>query len=519
MNNKQETYSYGPQFQRRVLSLLVQEETFHARYQGVIRPQYFEHPHHQSLCRMVLGYIEKYQQPPKKGDLKVMVEDALAKTPAGEDEVESILTVVEDIYDREIGKANFVIDKVVQFGQRQALIGAVGEIVEILEQDAENYDEVRTKMEKALQVGCTNLIGDFLEDDLPTLDEKARQSRQYDDTHRIGTGWAKLDEIIKGIAPGEFGVVVGSKGKGKSTFLANIGYAAASRGYRVLHITLELKQLDIELKYAARHTGININDIVWRGKEYRETIFKMPPFSPDGEKRIHIKYFSPGTLTASSVRSYLAFLASACNWRPDLLIIDYLKQMKCERDHNGYGRLVDDIIAVCDDYSVGCWTAHQGNRSTFQSDEVTADLIGDSWQIIEKADLGLAISQTSDERMSEPPVFRISIECSRRSSDGQRGLGFSINYKNCRVMALDEDFAPKRPMERPGDKYKKSGHGTKKRTGDKMGVTAPPAAVKAVIDDGEPDKKEAFKPEFKPQPSKSGKPVFCKRPRDVEASL
>jgi len=418
-------YPYGQGFQRGVLSLVAQDGSYLSRFEGVIKPEYFDNPDHQCLCRLMIEHQSKYGDTPDYDTMVVLIQDTYQGTNVSKEDLESVLTEAHSLYSTVVESVDFLSDKVLKFGQRQALMQGVYKVVHLLEDTSqESYEQARGIIDKALVVGNPSDLGIDVGENLTALPETLRKSRLYDPTKKIRTLWPTIDRCLYGgISVGEVGVILGAKNAGKSTSLANLGAAAILEGHDVLHVTLELKDLDVALKYAARMTGLPMRSVMSADGEFFSRLKNIPI----GPNRLRVKYFSPGTLDASMLRSYIQHLRSALRFHPRLLLIDYLKQMKLHRDYEGYGILMDKIIGLCDDFGMTCWTAHQLRRGSYRSEDASASDVGDSWQIVEKSDVVLVLSQTKEEKTQH--MVRMGLECNRRGIDSVQNIMTKIKYE------------------------------------------------------------------------------------------
>lgn len=77
----------------------------------------------------------------------------------------------------------------------------------------------------------------------------------------IPTGITPLDEHFLGFRPGDYGVISGRTGEGKTTLALFMAHSAFMSGYKVSYITLEMPREQIFEKLDALATGISINKI------------------------------------------------------------------------------------------------------------------------------------------------------------------------------------------------------------------------------------------------------------------
>jgi replicative DNA helicase len=98
-------------------------------------------------------------------------------------------------------------------------------------------------------------VVDWIEE-FPERQRARKHAREHPEEHIvIPTGLDKLDRVIGGVGPCEFGLVMGTTGKGKSIFLTHLGFQAISHGFRTLHLSLEMGSGLVATRYDARWTG------------------------------------------------------------------------------------------------------------------------------------------------------------------------------------------------------------------------------------------------------------------------
>lgn len=422
-------YPYGEDFQFKILSLMAQDPVFMPVYYDAINPNYFERVHLTTVCQLLLNHFAYYRGVPDYASTCAAVEDHVIRSHVQTELANYLRQTVYWIYSQPVSDAAYVKDQVLKFGQRQALKGAVNQIIDKLEKDSE-YDDCRSLIEKALQVGLEKNVGLDVGYCMPNLPALCAQSHTY--ARRVPTMLPNLDRcLMGGLGAGEFGVVVAPAGVGKSTTLTNFGYGAMCYGFNVLHVTLELKEIDIALKYAARHTARPIDMIVNNDPSYLQAS-QVSPIPPN---RLKIKYFSPGTATTSNLRALMSYLAGQ-GFKTDLLILDYIKKMKYDGEAvGGLGRIADDLVSIGDDFKCAVWTAQQAQRNFRFAERTSVSGIANDITIIENADVALAISQSEIEHKEDR--FRIELGKVRRGDD-IFVVACWCKYATCTVQEMDE---------------------------------------------------------------------------------
>ncbi len=414
-------YHYGAGWQCKLIGLCFRDPSFLKFHADVIKPQWFESYEHQSLAYLMLVYFNQYSIPPDRSLLEALVHDYVNRHGGvrAEENRAKLLAAVHEAGMVNLNDYQAVKDLVVQFGQRQALKAAVGEIISLIDKDDE-FPRARKILDEALKVGVTREVGTDLYAVYSDLDALIESDPLFSPKFKVPTFTPTLNRYLGGgIARGELGVIAAPPGRGKSTFLIDMGEAACTHfsrsgsGKSVVHISNELKEQDLVLKYVSTFTGIKMRDIATgKDKSYVAMLAGLNVIHPNS---IRIKYFSPGSVDVAGVRGYMSFLQGQEGIDPGLLIVDYadrlLKDKRHEGDYAAMGEIYDQLIQLADDYSIPIWTASQVRRENFKEETVGLDGLADSWLKNANADIVMTLNQTKAE-----------IEYKKADSEGREQL-------------------------------------------------------------------------------------------------
>jgi replicative DNA helicase len=142
----------------------------------------------------------------------------------------------------------------------------------------------------------------------------------------ISSGWDGINDYLAGgFKPGKLYVVAGRPGEGKSTWLTNAGYYAASKGQRVGMFSLEMEQMEVAARVLTSLSELNTN-LITDGilKTSGEWEAFVAAIGKAGEAAMRIAYsprLTPETLRAKAHRMQAAHGL-------DMLLVDYLQLMK-----------------------------------------------------------------------------------------------------------------------------------------------------------------------------------------------
>lgn len=125
-------------------------------------------------------------------------------------------------------------------------------------QTGKQASEIATLLSRALVEGIGRRDADpTLTDIIATYDAHRDKERSGTATNGILTGIHALDKITDGWRPGQFVIIAGRPGEGKSTMLLNFAARAAKRGVRTVVFSLEMGADQVMRKLVADTAGVN----------------------------------------------------------------------------------------------------------------------------------------------------------------------------------------------------------------------------------------------------------------------
>lgn len=411
-------YKYTTAIQLKILAVLWRDEQSYNLYRETIKPKYFSKAIHIDLCRIIFDYKEKYKKSPTLDVLVEEVTTMCSKTATKKKVENDYLDAIDKMSQMDLFDIDYIKDKILSFGKRQALVDAVIESAEILEKKPNTeYNKIEKIVRDAMLVGeNTNDLGTDLYEN---VEERFMSYLSDEDViERIPTGMNKLDELLKGGGgKGELIVVTASPGLGKTTTLITMGASAIENGYNVLHVSLENNEKQILKNYDVRLLKKNVEYIkenldkslqaFTNIKRYRKGILK-------------VKKYPTKSVTTNTIRGLLDQLKVVENFVPDVVIVDYgaiLKPLNNYSDkRNCIEENYEELRAIADDYNVVLYTGAQANRGALSKKVVTKADLAECFAISNIADVMVCLCQTLKEKAnSEMRLFLTKV---RDSADG-----------------------------------------------------------------------------------------------------
>lgn len=395
---------YGSGFQSKCIACLVTEQLFVERIFDILTPEYFESDANKWIVKTTMDYFVKYKSCPTiqvfsiesdkiKGDvLKAAVEEQL-----------------KNVYMNYVASPDlkFISEQFLEFCKNQKMKNAIISSTDYLKLG--EYDNIRKAVDEALKAGMERNLGhEYL------IDIEKRMSEMCRDT--VKTHWEVIDQLLDGgLAKGELGFVVAPAGSGKSWLLTRLGAEAMKAGKNVVHITLELNENYVGLRYDSCFTGINFQDIRKNVEVVKEKIDKIPG-------KLFIKYFPIKTIASHTIKMHVERIQMLTNTKIDLIVVDYadlLRPAVAERNSNSYseaGSVYEELRAVAGELQVPVWSASQAHRGAHEEDVIQAQNVADSYRKIMTGDFVISLSRKVEDKQGN--TARIHVIKNRFGADG-----------------------------------------------------------------------------------------------------
>jgi len=395
---------YGPHFQIKAISSLLTHKQFLISIHDVLSEEYFDNQAHKWIIKEILRYYDKYHTTPSMDILKVEVKkidnDVLQL---------SIKEQLREAYQASEEDLEYVQEEFSTFCKNQQLKKALLNSVDLLK--AGDFDGIKYLVESALKAGNDKNVGHEYNKDIETrFREDARTT--------IGTPWPKINELLQGgLGNGDFGLIFGNPGGGKSWSLVALGGYAVKMGYNVIHYTLELGEAYVGRRYDAFFSQIPVDRILQNREKIEDIIPQLP-----GE--LIIKEFPTGRATMSTIESHISKVSDG-GMKPDLVIIDYVDLLGTKKKTADRKGEIDDIYTstkgLARELDIPIWSVSQVNRAGAKDDIVEGDKAAGSYDKIMITDVCISLSRKKADKVNGTGRFHIM-----KNRYGIDGLTFGV---------------------------------------------------------------------------------------------
>ena len=207
------------------------------------------------------------------------------------------------------------------------------------------------------------------------------------------------------LGAGELGIFAGNPGGGKSWCLCRVGAEAMRRKKNVLHVTLELNESYVGLRYDAVFTKIDFQEI----RNHKEVVMEK---MSEIEGKLVIKYYPIKTIPALTIKNHVERLAMLGK-KIDLIVVDYadiLRPLDSPKNSNSYqdaGSIYEELRAIAGELQVPVWSASQVTRSGAKEDVIEAQHMADSYRKVMTADVVISVSRKTEDKKIGTARFHV----------------------------------------------------------------------------------------------------------------
>jgi len=395
---------YGNHFQIKVLSSLLTHKEFLINIHDILSEEYFDNQAQQWIIKEILIYYDKYHTTPSMDVLKVLlqkIENEVLKLSVKEQLKAAFNSSEEDL--------EYVQEEFSTFCKNQQLKKALLNSVDLLK--AGDFDGIKYLVESALKAGNDKNVGHEYNKDI--------ESRFREDARTtIATPWDQINDILQGgLGNGDFGLIFGNPGGGKSWSLVALGGYAVRMGYNVVHYTLELGEQYVGRRYDAFFSKISVDQVLKNRDKIEEILPELP-----GE--LIIKEFPTGRATISTIESHIRKVEDL-GTKADLIIIDYVDLLSTKKRTADRKGEIDDIYistkGLARELDVPIWSVSQVNRAGAKDNVIEGDKAAGSYDKIMITDFCMSLSRKKQDKVNGTGRFHIM-----KNRYGMDGLTYGV---------------------------------------------------------------------------------------------
>jgi replicative DNA helicase len=375
---------YGNAFQVKVLGALLTQRDFLLNIADSLDSEYFESQAHKWVIDYIIKYFGQYHTYPTIETLSIEIKKI-------DNEVLriSLTDALREAYKMsDVSDLEWVEEEFSSFCKNQQMKKAIMTSVDLL--NLGDYDGIRSLINMAMKAGEEKNIGHLYEADV-----EARY--RDDDRNAIPFPWKTFNELTQGgYGKGDLVLVFGNPGGGKSWGVIAMGAYAAALGYNVVHYTLELSEGYVGKRYDAVFSGVDVDKLNDHRSEVEEAISKV-------KGKIVIKEYAPKRASLDTIEAHLQQLEHQNEFKPDLIIIDYLDLLRTKGRKERKDE-IDDVYTeakgLAKQLCIPIVSPSQANRTGADKDILQAENAAGSYDKIMIGDIIISLARGRKDKVN-----------------------------------------------------------------------------------------------------------------------
>ena len=420
-----------------ILKNLIHNEEYSRKVLPFLDKDYFLEHTDKLLYQQIESFITKYNNLPTKEALVIELDN----TPLKDEEFENVSELITHLEGEKDEKSDlsWLLETTEKFCQDKAIYNAVVNSIKILDEPEKSKDDkgaIPELLTDALSVSFDPHVGhDYL------LDSDDR----YDFYHRVEKKIPfDLDYFNKitggGLSSKTLNVALAGTGVGKSLFMCHVASGALSQGNNVLYITLEMAEERIAERIDANLLNIRLDDLASLPKQMYEK--KIQSLLNTVKGRLIIKEYPTAAASTNHFRALLNELNLKRNFKPDMILVDYINICSSSRIRpgqytNSYSyikSIAEELRGLAVEFDVPIVSATQTNRAGFQNTDVGLEDTSESFGLPATADFMFAL--ITNENLEEAGQLLIK-QLKNRYSDPTSNKKFLVGVDRAKMRLTD----------------------------------------------------------------------------------
>lgn len=383
-----------------VLSSLLQREDFVREVIPFMEEDLFESLLPKVIMTHMKQYFEKYNSLPSEEAMVLSLEN---EKRFKDETLRKAIDTMYVLYETDTSqhKLKWLVDTTEEWVQYRTVQNAVIESAMIITGEDKKRDRgaILEIMKKAMSVQFDKNVGhDYIDDADKRFEFYTNQE------NKIPCDLSMMNTITNGgVTKKTMNLICAISGGGKSMMLTHLAASYIKQGLNVLYITMEMAEERIAERIDANLMNIPIQDI--QNLPFNQYAKNVQKIKDKYSGKIVIKEYPTGAANTNHFRHLFDELETKKEFKPDILIIDYLNICASSRvkghtsgatTYTIIKSVAEEIRGLSIEKDVVCWSAIQLNRSGMSSSDPEMTDAADSIGIAYTADLMLGIVNTEE---------------------------------------------------------------------------------------------------------------------------
>jgi len=431
-----------------ILSGVLYIEDYSRKVMPFLKEEYFRDDGQRVTLKLIQDYVNKYNNAPTKEALAIDLTQAMGLSQA---EFDSAVEVIQNL-DKPDVDTEWLTDQTELFVQDKALYGGLMDALSIADGRSEGVSrgQIPKLLEEALAVSFDSTVGhDFLDD------AEERFQFYHTKAEKVPFSLDSLNNITRGgFERKTLNIFLAGTNVGKSLIMTHLAADYLMSGFNVLYITMEMSDKKIAQRIDANLLDVAMDELL----EIPKATFdkKMERLRSRQPGRLVVKEFPTASAHTGHFRHLINELRIKKNFKPDVIIVDYLNICASARVRPGSNAnsytIVKSIAEELRGLFVECnavgITATQTNREGFDDSDVGLQSTSESFGVPMTADwMGAAVSNEELAKLGQ----YLMIQLKSRYDDVNRLKRFMVGVDRPKMRLYDVEASVYVAGDKPDD--------------------------------------------------------------------
>lgn len=437
MNNLQFDNEYLEEF---IMTACIHNKSFFLKVKQYLQTKnknktYFKDVKNQIILNLFSTWYDKFDKFPREKEFHLLI------SRINEDsEIKSLLTaMVSKYYNADPSELNmdFIQQETKKFITEARLFEAIQASPQFMEEG--RFSAIVDMARDAINVNFDKDLGLSVRD----LDTITAGLERLKEGIPVATGLPTVDSLMDGgIRPKELMVVAGTGGSFKTGTMGCIAVHNFLLGKKVLYYSMETGKERLAARFIQNIANVTKEEI--GDGSFREKMdAKLEMFAGD----IIVKEFAANSVCSNDLVAHVTDLQMYNDWKPDIIIVDYLLIMKTNdprldpgNSYKYYKTVSEEVRNLGFMFEVPVVSAIQVNREGMGDSGgskalVTSKNIAESAGVFHTADYFITLNQTSKDKQDNRMMLFFE---KNRNEEGHRKINTEIDYKHMRMKEVHE---------------------------------------------------------------------------------
>ena len=435
--------------ENQIFSNLIVNEEYARKVMPFLVPDYFTERTDRVVFEEIDKFFTKYSKIPSADIVKIEVSN---RTDVTDEQVKSINETIDAFSDEKTNQ-DWLFSSTEKFCKDKAVYNAILSSIKIIDgkDKHHNQDAIPSILSDALAISFDNNVGhDYLEN----------AADRYDFYHRVEEKIPfDIDLLNKitngGVSKKTLNIILAGTGVGKSLAMCHFASSILMKGFNVLYITMEMAEERIAERIDANLLNLTMDELKVVDRDIFES--RIDKINNKTQGKLIVKEYPTASAHAGHFRALLEELKMKLEFKPDIIMIDYLnicasQRMKMNANVNSYTyikAIAEELRGLAVEYNVPIISATQTTRSGYTNSDPGLEDTSESFGLPATADFMIALVSNEElEQLNQIIVKQLK----NRYSDPNYYKRFVIGVDRSKMKLYDVETSAQVGLSDSGQK-------------------------------------------------------------------